>query len=115
MKQRLQLNIKGQQMIIEAMEDIRPKRYSAEQKRFDLILNKVVEGKKDFDSEEMIYITQSLRKHSKFLSLCREEENCLSFRKLADRVERARIAHQDKHHPLKKALTAVTVSASVLT
>ncbi|TSB47150.1 hypothetical protein [Alkalicoccobacillus porphyridii] len=112
MKKRLQLNIKDQQMIIEAMEVIRPKRYSFEQKRFDLILDKVVKGKKDFDSEEMIYITQSLRRHGKFVALCREVENSDSLRKLADRVERARIAHQNMHHPLKKALTAGTVSAS---
>lgn len=111
MKKRLQLNIKDQQMVIEAMEYMRPKRYSFEQKRLDLILDKVVEGQKEFDSEEMIYMTQALRKISKFLTICREEENCLSFRRLADRVERARIEHQENHNPLKKALSAGTVSA----
>lgn len=113
---RLQLNLTEQSMVIEAMESFRRSLKGGNQERFDLIVDKVKSRMKYYDSEEMIYISQSLHKYSKLLFVLRENQKTVrEFRTLANRVERLRERHQAKYHPLrrkKEAQTAVTVDAS---
>lgn len=112
---RLQLNLRQQSLVLEAMESFRRSLKGGNQERFDQIMDKVKGKAKYYDSEEMIRITQSLRKYSKILFVLRADyETRIEFHKLANRVDKAREMHQAKFLAFKRkeAPTAGTVHAS---
>lgn len=115
MKQLVNFNLKEQSMAIESMESFRRSLKGVNRERFSLILDKINAGMKYYDSEEMIYISQSLHKYSKLLLLLKENPRIIrDFRTLANRVEKLRERHQARNHPIKRkeAQTAGTVHAS---
>lgn len=104
MKKILKFNLGQQSLIIEAMESYRRRLKGVNQKRVDLILEKVKAKETAYDSEEMIYIVQALRAFSKLLNLLHKSIEYAQYRSLADYIEKKRIEFQAKHNPLNRIM-----------